>query len=516
MSVLVAWLWQGCLLAVIAAGVLRALPRTSAATRHLVLWGALACVVSLPVLHLAGSGGAAGAAPERAGTATAQLVLDATAPATAIGERPTWTLPAPPDWVISLALGAWLGLVLLSTVAVGRGVRHVHRLARSGEPLPRAREARLTYWASVRGSGRPMRLRISRQVQVPCAVGLGVPTILVPRDLVDAIDDRDLDLLVLHERAHLLRYDDWTRLAEACAVALAGWHPAVRWLSARIDAERESACDDLVLTLTGAPRAYAACLATTAEAVMPVRSRTVPLLAPGAVLSRGLLEHRVRRVMDSRHRPAERASRAAASAGALAFTVLAVLLARTAPMLAFVPQPAARGEQARSVPFDEPTRQADAVPRVEPTPAATSTNAGVRATQAGTPVARTVTEPRAPRPGADTRRADLPSTHSSTVQAAIDPPEPARSPAAVPRQVSDSLQSPVELPSALPIDAGVRLAPVVPAPNATRSVAVPGAERSPWAGMAQAGVDVGSGAKKASQAVAGFFSRAGQAVAGSF
>src|SRR5258708_30495663 len=47
-------------------------------------------------------------------------------------------------------------------------------------------------------------------------------------------------------RSHLARYDDWLRMVQALVTALCGLHPAVHFIGARIDLEREAACDDRV------------------------------------------------------------------------------------------------------------------------------------------------------------------------------------------------------------------------------------------------------------------------------
>ena len=53
-----------------------------------------------------------------------------------------------------------------------------------------------------------------------------------------------LDLLVLHEHAHVERGDDRDLLVQASIAAVFAWHPAVWWIGRRLDEERERACDD--------------------------------------------------------------------------------------------------------------------------------------------------------------------------------------------------------------------------------------------------------------------------------
>ena len=75
-----------------------------------------------------------------------------------------------------------------------------------------------------------------------------------------------LDLIVLHEYAHVARYDDRDRLVQASIEAVFAWHPVVWWIARRLDDERERACDDWVVDRTGRPVEYARCLVAVARA----------------------------------------------------------------------------------------------------------------------------------------------------------------------------------------------------------------------------------------------------------
>src|SRR3970040_235218 len=102
-----------------------------------------------------------------------------------------------------------------------------------------------------------------------CALGLGRPVVLVSRSVADAVNDESLDEIVMHEQAHLDRYDDWSQLLQAVVGSLAGLHPAVRFLARRMDVDREAACDDRVVSRTGATRRYASSLLAAAAASRP-------------------------------------------------------------------------------------------------------------------------------------------------------------------------------------------------------------------------------------------------------
>jgi beta-lactamase regulating signal transducer with metallopeptidase domain len=527
MDVLVAWLWQGAALTAAVAVTLRALPRASAATRHVVWWLLLASVVALPLLHVAWpapvSSGVgideAPSGPTPSVIATSRPDDPAFTSSTGIGATP-WVLPSPPDWLAALALGTWLGFVLLSSVRLARGVVHVRRLARGGTPVPEGREARLRLWMDARPTGRRMDLLVSRNVAVPCAVGLGRAAILVPRRMLASLSDEDLDLLVMHERAHLLRYDDWTRLLEALIGGLAGFHPAVAWIRRQIAIERETSCDDFVLKATGDARGYATCLAAAAE-MLSGGLRPSHALAPGAWHSRGALERRVRRLIDRRHNAETTPSRAFAVASACALVLASQVLVQTAPIVRFAGE--VPDEPARTGAADDPPAQVDLGiiaapnPPQEPerevvafrNPAVVPVSAQAGPDSAGKPLPAAIQrEPRseAADPAADRAPNQAPAASSP-------PPVPD----GTPRDFTGAARTDVELPAPLPVDLGARPASagVLSASEGTTAPAA-GGDRSPWSGVAQAGSNVGTGAKKAGQAVAGFFTRAGVAIGESF
>jgi beta-lactamase regulating signal transducer with metallopeptidase domain len=55
----------------------------------------------------------------------------------------------------------------------------------------------------------------------------GRASILLPRALMDHLDDAQLDTLLTHELAHFKRKDHWVRLLELVVTALYWWHPVV-------------------------------------------------------------------------------------------------------------------------------------------------------------------------------------------------------------------------------------------------------------------------------------------------
>jgi beta-lactamase regulating signal transducer with metallopeptidase domain len=120
--------------------------------------------------------------------------------------------------------------------------------------------------ATLEGCARKVELCISDGVKVPTALGLTSPAkIVMPSWLMDQLSNEELHHLVLHETAHLRRWDDWTNFAQRVLGALLFFHPAIWWLQSRLSLEREMACDECVLAETGDARGYAKSLANVAE-----------------------------------------------------------------------------------------------------------------------------------------------------------------------------------------------------------------------------------------------------------
>ena len=82
-------------------------------------------------------------------------------------------------------------------------------------------------------------------------LGFGSPIIALAPRLLTELSAPDLDRVLVHEWAHVQRRDDLAQLVQHIVRAIAGWHPAVWWLERRLDFEREAACDEVAVDVTG-------------------------------------------------------------------------------------------------------------------------------------------------------------------------------------------------------------------------------------------------------------------------
>lgn len=332
MITLVSWLWQGLAIALAMTAVLGCARRLNAATRHLVWCLTCGAVVLLPAVRAWMTRGA--------GSLRGTVAADA-----------PFVLPAPPDWLLTVAALAWILFMLGGFARIAASLYSVARLKSAGEPVGPATAARLPLWRAAQRAGRRPELRIWDGAKSACALGLGRAVILVSRSLVETLSDDELDAIVMHEHAHLDRRDDRWQLLQAVVTAVAGWHPAVWFIGRRIHLEREAACDDHVVARTNAARTYARALVQ-AAAAQGIAPRVARLAIPGAVESASVLRRRVRRLLDP---SLDRDPKPAPRASAFSVAVLAVVVAsvgRLPAIVAFV-------EAEASLPRVEHSRMSD-------------------------------------------------------------------------------------------------------------------------------------------------------------
>jgi beta-lactamase regulating signal transducer with metallopeptidase domain len=323
MTLIVTWLWQGLAIAWITAIAVRAMPRLNAATRHAIWWLALAAVLAVPGAHglaamIAGTPSAAGLPP-----------LDAAG---------SLLLPAIPDGVVAGAAAIWAMTAVGSVLRIARSCRALGRMKRASTPFDPVREGRLPLWVAARhGRHRAAELRTSDRVTGACALGLGRPAILISRAVAEALGDESLDEIVMHEQAHLDRYDDWSQLLLAVVGSVVGLHPAVRFLARRLDVDREAACDDRVVSCTGATRRYASALLTVAAASNPEADRIeFAAGAPAAAATASALRVRVSRLLDPRRDRDARLAGVPSLAIVAALALAVVTATQMAPAVVFL------------------------------------------------------------------------------------------------------------------------------------------------------------------------------------
>ena len=295
-------LFVSAALALVVGITLRLLPARllNSATRYAIWWIVLAVTVALPLSCFR---------PARNSSIRAAAVARAIPIRTAHAMEPQpgtpdlkyavsalpLSEPAPrlPGVVFPLALpaGPWPGRIM--TIWIVTALFMLMRLAWSAILLER-RKARAVDAPAIRR----VRVVVSSEISIPLVAGPWKRRIMVPASLLDELDAQELEQIGIHEAAHLFRGDDYALLLQRILEALFDLHPVVRWISRRIDLEREIACDDFVIASTNNPQPYAACLARVVELTGGIRA--TPIATSAA--DRSHLARRVDTLLDqTRH-----------------------------------------------------------------------------------------------------------------------------------------------------------------------------------------------------------------------
>jgi beta-lactamase regulating signal transducer with metallopeptidase domain len=265
---------QGILIALFAWIVLRVVGRRNSGTRFAVWFCALVAIAASPLLE---------ASFLRATSAASSAAL---------------TMPL--GWALYL-FAAWAVVAVIGLARVAAGLWHLRQIRRNCMAVnvsdldPKLRTT-LAEFRSVRH----VEICASNELSVPTAIGFFKPAVAFPSWVLGELSAEELNPVLLHELAHLRRWDDWTNLAQKVLRALFFFHPAVWWVERRLSLEREMACDDIVLAQTANPRAYAQCLVSLAERSLLLRRGMA--LAQAAVGRMRQTTQRVLQILDG-HRP---------------------------------------------------------------------------------------------------------------------------------------------------------------------------------------------------------------------
>ena len=98
---------------------------------------------------------------------------------------------------------------------------------------------------------------VCERLAVPLLVGVVRPLILLPPAAICGWSVDQLEMVLLHELAHLRRWDNLINILQRVVESLLFFHPVVWWLTGWLRLERELCCDRLVVCRTGRPIAYA-------------------------------------------------------------------------------------------------------------------------------------------------------------------------------------------------------------------------------------------------------------------
>lgn len=160
----------------------------------------------------------------------------------------------------------WLmGILVIGSISMYRIVAACRRIDRS----PNANHLMNDILAHCRkrmGVRSRVQLKVSEDGTKPVACGLLRPVIVVPRNLAPTLGSRHLRDVLLHELAHIKRWDLWVHLVQMCVQVLYFYNPLLPIVDRALRRLRDEAADEAVLYAVGnIDHAYARRLADVAD-----------------------------------------------------------------------------------------------------------------------------------------------------------------------------------------------------------------------------------------------------------
>jgi len=237
----------------------------------------------------------------------------------------------PGSWATGVFL-AWAVIASLALLRVLLGIWQLRRVRMSSTIIdPATLDPRLQRTLREFRS-RKVTLAVSERLRVPAAIGFLNPLIVFPAWSVQELSAEELHSVLIHELAHLGRWDDWTNLAQKVLRAVFFFHPAVWWVESQLSLEREMACDDVVLSKTANPREYVQCLVSVAEKSFMRRGLA---MAQAAVSKMRQTSRRVAQILDVNRPVATRVWKPALGLVTVFSTICLVVMSRAPVLVGF-------------------------------------------------------------------------------------------------------------------------------------------------------------------------------------
>ncbi|MGB3778486.1 MAG: M56 family metallopeptidase [Tunicatimonas sp.] len=204
--------------------------------------------------------------------------------------------PVPVPWLVRLqAWSRWWAALWLLGVAYHAlqlllGVRHTRQLRTKAQRVSDDWEGRFDRLKERLGIKQSVLFLRSDQTAVPLTFGWLKPVVLIPASLLTQLSPEQLEMIVLHELAHIRRHDYLWSLGQSVAEVVLFYHPAYWYIARVLEREREFACDQTTIHLTQQPHTYA-------RTLLQVATTTTPNYGLAVSGKRGLSD-RIKRIVN--------------------------------------------------------------------------------------------------------------------------------------------------------------------------------------------------------------------------
>lgn len=128
------------------------------------------------------------------------------------------------------------------------------------QTMPAGLQQQVSALAGKLGITRFVKVAFSKYIDVPCITGFIKPIILLPCTISTYLSADEVQVILLHELAHIRRNDYLLSLLQQAIGILLFFNPFSMIINRIINRERENCCDDMVVHTTGSPLLYAQAL----------------------------------------------------------------------------------------------------------------------------------------------------------------------------------------------------------------------------------------------------------------
>ena len=143
---------------------------------------------------------------------------------------------------------------------------------------------------------RTVKIFLSPSISVPAMIGVFKPAILLPVATFSQLSTEQVETILLHELAHIRRYDYLVNQFQVLVESVLFFNPFVWLISNTIRKERELCCDDMVVKHTADPLQYASAL--TILETNRANNNSLALATSG---NKNQLLNRIKRIMNMKN-----------------------------------------------------------------------------------------------------------------------------------------------------------------------------------------------------------------------
>lgn len=196
--------------------------------------------------------------------------------------------------------GAYLLLLVLPVLRFIRNYRYVQVIRKYGlSKINVDWRIFVRNVAARMGIKKTVKIWVSEFVSSPVTIGFFKPVILVPLAAINHLTPSQLEAVLLHELAHIRRYDYLINLLINFIQAILYFNPFAKAFVKIVEREREKSCDEMVLQFQYDSYEYASALLT-----LEKTKQLHKVLIVGATGNKNDFSHRIETIMGVQKKPA--------------------------------------------------------------------------------------------------------------------------------------------------------------------------------------------------------------------